>query len=1205
MNEVIGRGATRIALRVSRDRNRRLLADLLADHDVVDITDTVPGGTDLCIVDDRGLTRIATALTDWKHDQQPTYAPVLLLSESSRTNPWKRYGGRLGEQIDAIQPIPAPKMAIRTRVESLLETRRYSEELASERQLVEQIFDTSPIAKVVLDADGNIVRANQRAEDVLGLRRSELSERSYDSPEWRIIDENGDPIPSDDLPFSRVMRSGEPVYGYEHGIERLDGDRAWLSINMGPILDENGEIDYLVSSIEDVTERKRLERELRESDELHRATLSNIMDTVFITDDAGRFTYICPNVHFIFGYTADEVREMGTVEALLGEDPAPDGVADGETAENIDWQVTDSEGEEHILLVTVTSVSIQDGSRLYSARDVTDLVESERRLELERERLETVVSNAPLILSAVDSDGTITLSKGKQLEQIGLEPGELVGKSVEDAFGDVPEILDNVERALDGEEFWTETRIGDRYLQAWHQPVFEDGDVAHVIVVAQDITDRKRQEERFQAFVEGSSDIITVLGSGGVVEYVSPSVERILGYDPDELVGENAFDIIHPEDRDDLVAGFAELSREDGETFTKRYRTRHADGSWRWTESRTTKRPDMAQGRYVVNTRDVTEQVDVERKLRRTEQSRSLALKVSQAGVWEWNLETDEVIWNEAMEALFGINPDTFEGTYEAFADRLHPEDLPDVEAAIEQSIEQDEPFHTSFRIVRDDGVERWVEARGKVVSDGAGAPERMLGVNVDITERKERERELEQYETIVETAADPIYVLDDDGQVTLVNEAFTAAVGLAKSEITGEKVTTLLDRDDVEASLVRVEELSEGAGSHETLEVSVSTPEGQRQYEVNITPITGAEDGVSGTVGVAREVTDLREHERQLRRTQRAIEASGHAIYITDPDGVIEYVNPAFEEITGYAREEVIGNTPQLLSSGELPETHYAELWATIKSGDIWDEEIVNERKDGGQYHAAQTIAPIMDENSRIEGFVAIQTDITDHKDRLQQLRVMDRVLRHNLHNDMNVIRGFAEIVRQEAEDPVSNYGKQIVEHSDHLLNLTDKQRKITEVLSSEPHRESVDAVSTVQRTVEMISKNYPDARIDLDLPEEATVSATDGLGQAIEELVSNAITHTDREVPDVAIQVTNDVETVQIRIADTGPGIPEMDRRVVLGKHEVEQLYHGTGLGLWLVSWIIRRSNGSLWFEENEPRGSVVVITLRKPTDATNGLS
>lgn len=954
MSEVIERGTTRIGLRIGRSQNERLLTELLAGLEIVPITDTVPADTDLCIVDNRELSDVDSALEDWKRTQQPVFAPVLLLSESGGTNPWRQYAELLGNSIDAIQPIPSPSQAIRARVDSLLATHHFSHELNNERQLVERIFGTSPIAKTVLDTDGTIIRANDRAEDVLGLSESDLSERTYDSPQWQILDENDEPIPSDELPFSLVMESGEPIYGYEHDIIKPDGERVCLSINMGPVLDETGEIEYLVSSIEDVTERKRLERELRESEELHRATLSNITDTVFITNDEGEFTYVCPNVHFIFGHSESDVRARDTVDSLLGGDPAPSGFGEGDTVENIDWEVTDADGTKHTVLVTVKSVSIQNGTRLYSVRDVTELVESERQLELERQRLESVVSNAPLILIAIDTDGEITLARGRQLELIGLDSSELTGRSVSDVADEIPHAAETADRILDGEAFTTEIQIGDRIFDTWNQPIFEDGVVDQAVIVAQDITDRRQQEKRFQTFLEGSSDIITVIDNNGAIEYVSPSIERILGYDPNELIGEPAFDHIHPDDREQLIVSFADLlAAEGGTTFVKRHRTRHADGSWRVTESRATTRSDIIQDMLVVNTRDVTDQVEAERSLRRMEQ----------------------------------------------------------------------------------------------------------------------------------------------------------------------------------------------------------------------------------------------------------AIEASGHAIYITDTDGAIEYTNPAFERITGYSQEEVIGENPRFMNSGEMSDTHYEELWKTVKSGGVWEEEVINEHKNGQLYNAAQTIAPISTDTGDIEGFVAIQTDITDHKDRLKQLQVMDRILRHNLHNDMNVIRGYAETIQKRADDPFTKYATHIVQYSDHLLDLTDKQREITSVLSSEPILESYDAVVLIREIVETVSIEYPSANITLETPESAMVRATTGFDKALEELLRNAIVHTDQEIPEVDIQISENSTTTQVRIADRGPGIPEMERRVLMGEHEIEPLYHGSGLGLWLVSWIVRRCNGKLAFTEHDPRGMVAEITLHKPTSPPSG--
>ncbi|MFA9516044.1 PAS domain-containing sensor histidine kinase [Halopenitus sp. H-Gu1] len=700
-------------------------------------------------------------------------------------------------------------------------------------------------------------------------------------------------------------------------------------------------------------EIQELEAEVRESEQRLSLILSHVTETVLLTDDTGNFTYVCPNVHYIFGYTVEDVREMGTIDELLGADPTPPDFSAGDLIENIELEVTDADDRNHTVLVTINSVSIQDGSKLFTVRDVTDRVESERKLAVERERLKAVVSNAPLILTALDNDGTITVSEGRQLEPVGLDSGEMVGKSVFDVFDEYPVVRENAKRVLGGESFTTTTHIEGHIFDVWHEPVFENGAVDHAIVVAQDITERVRQEEQFQAFVEGSSDIITVLDSDGNLEYVSPSVERILGYEPEELMNENAFDIVHPDDRDQLRETFAKLLEGQTETtFSTEHRIRHADGSWRWAESRVTSGESRALDGYVVNTRDITDRVQAERKLRRIDESRSLALTAAQAGVWEWDIETDHVTCHESCERLFGLEPGTFEGTFEAFADRIHPDDLADVEAALERAVERTEPFDMTFRIIRDDGAERWIDSRSTILTDHAGEPERLLGVNVDVTE---------------------------------------------------------------------------------------------------------------------------------LRN---------------------------------------------------------------------W----------------------------------------------LQQLQVMERVLRHNLRNDLGIVRGYAETIQQEAPDPLATQAKQIVDHSNHLLSLAEKQRKITQILSAEPQLNSVNAVQIIRDQAEMLSSEYPEARINLHLPDEATVLATEGLATAIEELVRNSIIHTDQDVPTVDVTVTETDSRVDIHVSDTGPGIPEMEQQVVAGEEEIEPLYHGSGLGLWLVSWIVRRSSGTLSFGENEPRGSIVTISLQK---------
>jgi len=124
-----------------------------------------------------------------------------------------------------------------------------------------------------------------------------------------------------------------------------------------------------------------------------------------------------------------------------------------------------------------------------------------------------------------------------------------------------------------------------------------------------------------------------------------------------------------------------------------------------------------------------------------------------------------------------------------------------------------------------------------------------------------------------------------------------------------------------------------------------------------------------------------LKERTETLELFKQAVEASGHAIWISDTDGTINYVNSAFESVTGYSRDEAVGESPNLLNSGEMDDDFYSDLWETITAGDTWHEEITNQRSDGSQYVADQTIAPIV-EDGEPRAFVAVQTDITERKE-------------------------------------------------------------------------------------------------------------------------------------------------------------------------------------------------------------------------------
>ncbi|MDS0283268.1 PAS domain-containing sensor histidine kinase [Haloarcula onubensis] len=342
----------------------------------------------------------------------------------------------------------------------------------------------------------------------------------------------------------------------------------------------------------------------------------------------------------------------------------------------------------------------------------------------------------------------------------------------------------------------------------------------------------------------------------------------------------------------------------------------------------------------------------------------------------------------------------------------------------------------------------------------------------------------------------------------------------------------------------------------------------------------------------------DLRARSAALRRFENAVEHAGLAIFITDSEGHIEYANPAFEEMTGYTADEAVGRTPRILNSGEQDETFYDRLWETIKAGDVWSDEIVNERKSGERFIATQTISPIEADDGEIRGYVGIQEEITDRRLREQQLAVFHRILRHNLRNNGTTIVGRVEVLEDALGDTLDDVA---AEHLDvirdsmaSLLDISEKASRIQHLLANSLAESGTESelLAAVSDVVDDVTASNPDAAITVEATPSESLAVDAKAIPAVREFVDNAVTHSDATTPRVAIHLSADETTATVTIVDNGPGIPDRERRVIQEGTE-KPLEHGSGLGLWFAYWLISHVGGDIDIRADRS-GTTVSVTI-----------
>jgi len=333
---------------------------------------------------------------------------------------------------------------------------------------------------------------------------------------------------------------------------------------------------------------------------------------------------------------------------------------------------------------------------------------------------------------------------------------------------------------------------------------------------------------------------------------------------------------------------------------------------------------------------------------------------------------------------------------------------------------------------------------------------------------------------------------------------------------------------------------------------------------------------------------------DEELERYATVVESASDGVFVADDEGTVRMVTPRMAELVGVDRERLVGADLDRLADRLLDDVESGRSGAVL--GDLADRKPVAVTLtpiDRGPITCELDVSRLGSDDGRLVG---VARDVSRYERLRQQLSVTNRILRHNLRTSTNLIVGGARIVEVDAADEaIVERARSVRTEAEELAALADKAQVLSEIVEDgyESTLVETDPADPIAEALERVRAEHGEAEYEVDVPSGLRVRTHPQIARAIAEAIENAVVHSGDASPWVSVAVVPGERFHEIRVADAGPGIPNYERGV-LERSTESDLDHGSGLGLWLLRWLVDLSRGELAFEEREPTGSVVVVRL-----------
>jgi PAS domain S-box-containing protein len=722
----------------------------------------------------------------------------------------------------------------------------------------------------------------------------------------------------------------------------------------------------------------------------------------------------------LYGYSAEEVIGKPLTMLTLPEDLEQilaniESIKRGETVRVYETERIHKDGHRIHLSITLSPVKNDRGEIIgvsTVARDITERRRTEEALDTAQRHIANILESTTDCFFALNAERRFTYVNAQTEAYLGIPKERLLGRVMTEVLPqlDGHEILKRQDEAMTGRQpvhFEAQSPVTGKWLELHFYPT--DTGLA---VYFRDISSRKEAEEALRKSEEQLRLAI--------------SISQISTFDIDLLTDEVKTDEIgrgiygwtaadepltftkvqshfHPDDREYVIQSVAAaLDPEGAGAFEVEQRIIRTDGATRWIrvhgraifegEEGESRRAVRCLGTYI----DITEQKQAEEAARAGYELYEIVAQTTNDAIWDWNLTTNQLAWNDGVRTLFGYAPGQISASVDWWYEHLHPEDRDRVVEGIHRVIDSadGQEWVDEYRFMNADGSFAEVLDRGYVIRDGEGKAVRMLGGMTDITERKRSEAILQRYRLLSESARDIVWMLRPDGQIIEVNQAAVDGYGYSREELLQMNIRDLR-APSTHSRLTEDLKKAEQGVHFETVHIRKDGTTFPVEVSANAAEIGGERLVMS----IVRDITERRraeetlasltaQSEQQRRLYETILSTTPDLIYVFGRDHRFTYANKSLLEMWGRTWEEAIGKT--FLELGYEPwhaEMHDREIEQVIAAGQPIRGQVPFNGTNGRRIYD-YIFAPVFGANGEVEAIAGTTRDVTESKNAEEILR-------------------------------------------------------------------------------------------------------------------------------------------------------------------------------------------------------------------------